>query len=196
MQFDLRPEDEGVLAIVPTLDLIEEMVELQCRAAVVSRAISDELKRAKTVSIPKLKTQLSDSALSLKEALKTVEDSQKEAWLAKEEQEALKATLTKVMAERDDLVKEKDGLAADNESLNSQVEQLQGFMLRINEESFNQGVRQVAFYHGVSADDSRYDSGMDVINGQLMPLGGEDAEDADQVAENPFGGNSSTRRNP
>jgi len=41
MQFELLPEDEGILAAVPTLDLIEEMVELQCRAAVVSRAIGD-----------------------------------------------------------------------------------------------------------------------------------------------------------
>jgi len=59
-------------------------------------------------------------------------------------------------------------------------------MLRINEESFNQGVRQVAFYHGVPADDERYDSNMDVINDQLMPLGGEDAKDTDQVMENPI----------
>jgi len=44
MQFDLRPEDEDTLAAIPTLDLIEEMVELQCRAVVVGRAIGDELK--------------------------------------------------------------------------------------------------------------------------------------------------------
>jgi len=156
------------------------MVELQCRAAVVSRAIGDELKRAKTVSIHKLKTQLSESVVSLKEALKAVDDARNEARLAKEEQEALKATLNQVMAERADVVKEKEDLAADKESLSAQVEQLQGFMLSINEESFNQGVRQVAFYHGVPVDDPRYDSGMDVINDQLMPLGAEDAEDIDQ----------------
>ena len=124
MQFDLRLNDEGVLAAVPTLDLIEEMVELQCRATVVSRAIGNELKRAKTVSIPKLKKQLSDSAVSLKEALKAVEDAQNESRLAKEEQEALKATLNKVMTERDNAVKEKEDLVADKESLSSQVEQL------------------------------------------------------------------------
>jgi len=171
MQFDLRPNNEGVLAAIPTLDLIEEMVELQCRAAVVSRAIGDELKRVKTVSIPKLKTQISESAVSLKEALKAVDDAREEVRLAKEEQEALKVTLGQVMTERADAVKEKEELAADKESLSAQVEQLQGFMLSINEESFNQGVRQVAFYHGVSADEPRYDSGMDVINGQLLHLG-------------------------
>ena len=185
MQFDLRPEDEGVLSTVPCLDLIEEMVEVQCRAAFVSRAIGDELKRTKTVSIPKLKKQLSDSAVSLKEALKAIKDAQKESKLAKEEQEALKATLNKVMTERDDVVKAKEELIADKESLSSQVEQLQGFMLSINEESFNQGVRQVAFYHDVPVDDERYESNMDVIGGQLMPLGGEEAKDTDQIMENP-----------
>jgi len=58
-------------------------------------------------------------------------------------------------------------------------------MLRTNEEIFNQGVRQVVFFHGVPADDSRYDLGKDVINDQLVPLGGEDAEEADQVMEDP-----------
>jgi len=58
-------------------------------------------------------------------------------------------------------------------------------MLRINEGILNQGVRQVAFFHGVPADDSRYNLGKDVINDQLVPLGGEDAEEDDQVIEDP-----------
>ncbi|KAK7353939.1 hypothetical protein VNO80_19395 [Phaseolus coccineus] len=33
-----------------------------------------------------------------------------------------------------------------------------------------EGVRQVAFYHGVPIDDSRYDISMDVIDGKLVPL--------------------------
>jgi len=186
MQFDLRPEDEGVLSVVPCLDLIEEKVELQCRATVVSRAIGDELKRTKTVFIPKLKKQLSDSAVSLKEALKAVDEARNEAHLAKEEQEALNVTLNQVMAERADAVKAKEELTADKESLSSQVEQLQGFMLSINEESFKQGVRQVAFYHGVPVDDERYDSNMDVIDGKLMPLGGEEVEDNNQTMDDPI----------
>ena len=112
MQFDLRSEDEGILAVVPTLDLIEEMVELQCRATVVSRAIGDELKRAESVMIPKLKTKLKDSVVSLKNALEAVdvcrEERRKENQLAQEEREALKVTLAKVMAERDNLLKEKN----------------------------------------------------------------------------------------
>jgi len=186
MQFDLRPEDEGVLLAVPCLDLIEEVVELQCRAAVVSRAFGDELKRVKTVPIPKLKKQLNDSVVSLKEALKATEEAQNEARLAREEQETLKATLTEVMAERADAVKAKEELVVAKESLGAQVEQLQGFMLKINEESFKQGVRQVAFFHGVPANDEQYDSNMDVVDGQLMPLGGEEGEDDDQTMNDPI----------
>ena len=84
MQFDLRPEDEDTLAAIPTLDLIEEMVELQCRATVVGRAIGNELKRVKTVSIPKLKSQLSELTVSLKDALKAVDEARNDARLARE----------------------------------------------------------------------------------------------------------------
>jgi len=183
MQFDLRPEDEGILAAVPTLDLITETVELQCRAAVASHAIGEELKRAESVVIPKLKRKLDDSATSLKRALESVEECQKErekdSQLAKEEQEALKTALAEMTAERNLLKKEKDGLTIEKESLNAEIEQCQSFMLRVSEESFNQGVRQVAFFHGVSADDSRYDPGMDVVDGRLVPLGGEEGEEAE-----------------
>jgi len=145
MQFDLRAEDEGILAAVPTLDLIEEMVELQCRAAVVSRAIGDELKRPEVVVIPKLKTQLNDSAVTLKNALEAADKCREERWkesqAAVEERESLKTTLAKVMAERDDLLKDKADMTTERESLNAEIEKYQEFMLRINEESFNQGVR-------------------------------------------------------
>jgi len=144
MQFDLRPDNEGILVVVPTLDLIKEMVELQCQAAVVSRAIGDELKRVESVVIPMLKVKLEFSALSLKNALEAADKYQEERWrenqIAKEEQEALKATLAKVMAKRDNLTKEKADLTAEKESLNTEIEKYQGFMLRINEESFNQDV--------------------------------------------------------
>ncbi|XP_068472816.1 uncharacterized protein [Phaseolus vulgaris] len=183
MQFDLRPEDEGILAAVPTLDLITEMVELQCRAAVVSHAIGEELKRAESVVIPKLKRKLDDSATSLKRALESVEECQREREkdirLAKEEQEALKTALAEMTTERNLLKREKDGLMVEKKSLTAEIEQCQSFMLRVSEESFNQGVRQVAFFHGVPTDDDRYDPGMDVVDGRLVPLGGEEGEEAE-----------------
>ena len=188
MQFDLLPEDEGILAAVPTLHLIEEMVELQCRAAVVSRAIGDELKRAESVVILRLKAKLDESSQALKKALQDVDACQKEkereAQMIKEEQETLKAMVTKLTAERDELVQEKADLTTEKESLNVEIEKYQGFMLRINEESFNQGLRQATFFHGIPADDSRYDLGKDVVNGRLVPLG-EDVDDAGQVMEEP-----------
>ena len=108
MQFDLLPEDEGILAAVPTLHLIEEMVELQCRAAVVSRAIGDELKRAESVVIPRLRAKLDESSQALKKALQDIDACQKEkereVQMIKEEKETLKAMVTKLTTERDELV--------------------------------------------------------------------------------------------
>jgi len=182
MQFDLR-EDEEIFANIPTLDMVEETVELQCRAAVATRALGDELRRVKTVSIPKLKSQLSEPAVSLKDALKVVDEARTDAQLARKEQEALKITLNEVVAGRADAIKEQERLAAEKESLTAQIEQLQGFMLSINEQSFRQGVRQVAFFHGVPDDDERYDSNMDVVDGQLMPLEDEEAEENEQTVD-------------
>jgi len=76
-------------------------------------------------------------------------------------------------------------MTAEKDSLNAEIEKYQGYMLHINAESFNQGVRRVAFFHGVSGDNLRYDLGKDVVNGQLVSLGGDEADDADQVMENP-----------
>ena len=131
--------------------------------------------------IPKLKSQLSESAVSLKDALKAVDEAQNDARLAREEQETLKVTLNEGTAGRAEAIKEQEKLAAEKESLIAQVEELQGFMLSINEQSFRQGVRQVAFFHGVPSDDERYDSNMDVVDDHLMPLGDEEAEENDQT---------------
>ena len=69
------------------------------------RAIDDELSRTQSVEVSKLKAELEESNLSLKNVIETSEacreEMQKKDRLAKEEQEALKATLAKVMAERD-----------------------------------------------------------------------------------------------
>ena len=54
--------------------------------------------------------------------------------------------------------------------------------MRVSEESFNQGVRQVAFFHGVLAEDSWYDLEKDVVNSQLVPLG-EGTDNSNQTME-------------
>jgi len=91
---------------------------------------------------------------------------------AKELQETLKAQLTKVEVERDHLMKEKVNVKAKEKSLIVEIEKCQEFMLKINEESFYQGIRQAAFYHGVLMEDHRYDVNKDVVNGELVSLGG------------------------
>ena len=77
-------------------------------------------------------------------------------------QEGLKAELARV--EVDAEVKEK--------ALAAELEKCHELMLWINEESFQQGVRHVAFYHCVPVDDSHYDLNKDGVNGKLVPLGG------------------------
>jgi len=81
---------------------------------------------------------------------------------AKELQEALKAHLTKVEAERDQLLKEKVDPEDKEKSLTAKIERCQEFMLRINEKSFYQGIQQTAFYHGVLMEDLCYDLNKDV----------------------------------
>ena len=129
MQFELRPEDEGVLAAIPTKDLIEELVELQSRVTIVGKALGDELNRTQTVVVPKLKAELEESANSLKSAIEMTEtcreEMQKKDRLAKEEQEALKLTLAKVMVEQDKLLKEKVDVEAKGESLAAEMEKFQ-----------------------------------------------------------------------
>jgi len=73
MQFDLFLEDEGVLVAIPTKKLIREWVELQSRATIVGKALVDELERANTTVVPKLKAELEESARKLKAALEVVE---------------------------------------------------------------------------------------------------------------------------
>jgi len=135
--------------------------------------------------VPKLKAKLEVSVSSLKTALEVAdtcrEEMQKNDRLAKEEQETLKTTLTKVMAERDQLVKEKVHSEAKEKSLANEVEKCQEFMLCINEERFYQGIQQAAFFHGVPSEDSRYDLEKDVVNNQLVSLGGA----ADHTMEDP-----------
>jgi len=57
---------------------------------------------------------------------------QKKDWLTKENQEVLKSTLAKVMAERDQLLKEKADVEAKGESLAAEMEKCQEFMMHIN----------------------------------------------------------------
>jgi len=73
VQFDLLPEDEGVLAAIPTRNLIEELVELQSRATIVGKTHGEEFNKTSTIVVPKLTAELEESTNLLKAALESVE---------------------------------------------------------------------------------------------------------------------------
>jgi len=73
VQFNLLPEDEGVMAAIPTRNLIEELVELQIRVIVVGKTLGEELNRTTTVLVPKLRAEWEELTNSLKAALEVVE---------------------------------------------------------------------------------------------------------------------------
>jgi len=149
----------------------------------VGKTLGEELNRTNAVIVPKLRVEQEESANSLKAALEVAEACREKMRLndriVREELEALKAAFARVDAERDQLLKEKVDAEERERTLNVEMEKCQEFMIRIKEESFYQGVRQVAFFHGVSTDDPRYDLGKDVVNGNLVPLG----ENAHNVME-------------
>ena len=66
MEFDLLLEDESVLAVVPTSNLIEELFELKSRTTLVGKTLGEEMKRTNTTLVSKLKAELAESANSLK----------------------------------------------------------------------------------------------------------------------------------
>jgi len=144
MQFDLLPEDEGILAAISTRNLIEELVEMKSWATAVGKTLGEELNRTSTILVPKLRAELEESTNSLKAALEAVEacreKMRRDELTTKELQEVLKAHLTKVEAERDQLLKEKVDVEKKEKSLTAEMEKCQEFMLRINEESFYQGI--------------------------------------------------------
>lgn len=43
----------------------------------------------------------------------------------------------------------------------------------------------MAFFHGVPAEDSRYNLTKDVVDSQLVSIGGDEADDAYQAMEDP-----------
>jgi len=86
--------------------------------------------------------------------------------------EALNTQLKRMEEERAQFLEEKAEREEREKKLDVEVAKCHKFMLQISEESFRQGIRQVAFFHGVAADDRCYDSSNDVVNDKLMPLGG------------------------
>jgi len=84
-----------------------------------------------------------------------------------------------VEAERNQLLKDSVDAELKEKVLAAELEKCHEFMLRINVESFQHGVRKVAFFHGVPMDDPRYDLNKNVVDGKLVPVG----RNADTIME-------------
>ena len=87
-------------------------------------------------------------------------------------QQALRAKLATVEAEKAELAKEKAEAEERGKTLFVEVEKCHAFMLCISEECFHQGLRQTTFFHGIPTEDSCYDLDKDVVDGKLVPIGG------------------------
>jgi len=126
--------------------------------------------------VTKQKKELVESANAHKATLE-VDKALKEKILednvaAKKAQQALKDQVATMEAEKADLAKEKVAVEEREKALLTEVEKCHAFMLHISENCFHQGLRQAAFYHGVSAEDPCYDLDKDVVDGKLVPIGG------------------------
>ena len=135
LEFNLLPEDESVLAVVPIDDLIVELVELQGRTTLVGKTLGEELKRTNNVLVPKF--ELEETVNSLKVVTTTVEEykekMRQDQVAADAVQEALRADLARVEFERNQLLKEKVESEERERVLAIDLSNCHSFMLHINE---------------------------------------------------------------
>lgn len=133
VQISLSPEDESVLAVVPTSNLISELMELQSWSLLVNRTLGEEIERTTTVVVTKIKIELAESTSSSKttlEEMRTLEEKIRKVSLeAKEAKRALRAELeaervgrTKEFAER---TKENAGAEEREKALSAEMEKCQ-----------------------------------------------------------------------
>jgi len=196
VQISLSPEDESVLAVVP-ISLITKLMELQSQSLLVGRTLGEELERTTVVVVTKLKTELEESTSSLKTTLETMGAlKEKMRQVSLEGQEAKRALTVKMEVERaehekENVKREKEEVEAEEreKTLSTEVKKCQSFMLRITDDYFHQGLRQVAFFHGIPIEDSRYDIEKDVVEGKLVTINrgvDEVMKDANGEGENVF----------
>ena len=121
----------------------------------------------------KLKTELTKSASSLKAAKARKEKMHQDQVAAERAQDALKVEVARVEAGKAKLIEKKVEVEKKEKALSAEVEKCHSFLLRICEECFWQGVWKATFYYNIPAEEPLYDLDKDVINGKLVPIGGE-----------------------
>jgi len=177
LQAELTAEENEVFATIPTTKLMVETLELQSRALIASRTVVEELERVTTVTIPRLKKDVTEATQATKMAAEKAERLKVQL---EEKQTALKAQeeLTKSLE-----AQLKEG-ADREEALKAEVAKCQDFMLRISEEYFRLGIQQVACLHGAPLEDNRYDIEKVVVDGKLVPTNPGDVNE-EAEAETP-----------
>jgi len=150
LQVELTVEDNEVFSTIPTTKLMVETLELQSRALIASRTVVEELERVTTVTVPRLKKDVTEATQATKAATEMAEKLKAQV---EEEQAAMKAQegLTKNLE-----AQLKEG-ADREEALKAEVAKCHDFMLRISEEYFRLGIQQAACLHGAPLEDDRYD---------------------------------------
>jgi len=100
IQVAMTLEEESILVVVPTNDLVAELAELHSRALVGGRTLGEELERNLAIMVAKLKAELNESSSSLKarlEAMGSLDEKMRQvitkADKAKKEVAALKVEL-------------------------------------------------------------------------------------------------------
>jgi len=97
VQIGMSLEDESVLVVAPTSNLISELMKLQNWEVVVDRTLGEELERTITTVVTKLKNELTESTSSLKATLEAMEafkeKMRQDNVAAKKVQQALKRRL-------------------------------------------------------------------------------------------------------
>jgi len=73
LQVELTVEDNEVLSTIPTTKLMVETLELQSRALIASRTVVDELERVTTVTIPRLKKEVTEATQATKASTEMAE---------------------------------------------------------------------------------------------------------------------------
>jgi len=161
LQVELTAEESEVFSTIPTTKLMVETLELQNRALIASRTVVEELERVTTVTVPRLKKEVTEANQALKastemaEKLKgQIEEKQAAIKVHEEQKRGLEAQL-KEGADREEVLK-------------AEVAKCQDFMLRISEEYFRLGIQQAACLHGIPMEDDRYDIEKVVVDGELV----------------------------
>jgi len=180
LQVELTVEDNEVFSTIPTTKLMVETLELQSRVLIASRTVVKELERVTTVTIPRLKKDVTEATQATKASTEMAEKLKaqlEEKHATTKAQEGLTKNLEAQLNEGADW----------EEALKAEVAKCHDFMLHISEEYFRLDIQQAVCLHGAPLEDDRYDIEKMVVDGKLVPANPDDNfnEEAEAVTPGP-----------